>query len=253
MATLGLHSSLLAVNGGPSLVATHRLLIAVASLVAEHGLWGQQASLLATCGFGGFCSRAREHSLHSCGAEAWLPEAWGIFPDQGSNLRLQILTIEPPGRPLNVLLFCSWGPFSGDFVSHIIIVIFLSCAGRRSPDSEQGCLSALCPVSAFRTVSAGESLQDGVGRWVKPLCVTGEPWNCHLTRSPVCNHDMFLEVWPWLLFTTLSGMRNTQVSLLLGKAHHLLEFSSFRFPCILNSWMVSKNYGVLVYPASSYC
>ena len=125
---------------------------------------------------------------------------------------------------------------------HLVGTLFLALLSAFCPALDRGVLilsrgvsQFLCPVSAFGMVSPGESLQDGVGRWVKPLCVTGEPWNCHLTRNPVCNHDVFLEVWPWFLFTTLSGMRNTQVSLLLGKAHHLLEFSSFRFPCILNS------------------
>ena len=41
--------SLVAVNGGYS-VAVHGLLIAVASLVAGHGLWGMQASAVAVPG-----------------------------------------------------------------------------------------------------------------------------------------------------------------------------------------------------------
>ena len=42
--------SLVAENGGSSLVAVHGLLIAVASLVAESRLWGTQAFVLATGG-----------------------------------------------------------------------------------------------------------------------------------------------------------------------------------------------------------
>ena len=49
LAELGLHCcaslSLVADGGGCSLVAMRGLLIAVASLVAEHGLWGAQPSV----------------------------------------------------------------------------------------------------------------------------------------------------------------------------------------------------------------
>ena len=44
-------------------VAFHGLLIAVASLVEEHGVWGALASV-------SFCSRALEHGLNNCGARA---------------------------------------------------------------------------------------------------------------------------------------------------------------------------------------
>ena len=49
---------------GYSLAVVHRLLIAVASLVAEHRLQGMQASVFAACGLSGW---ALEHSLSSCG------------------------------------------------------------------------------------------------------------------------------------------------------------------------------------------
>ena len=58
--------SLLAVSRGFSLVVMLRLLTAAASLVAEHGLQGTQASVVVA------------HGL-SCSA------ACGIFPGQGSN------------------------------------------------------------------------------------------------------------------------------------------------------------------------
>ena len=45
-----------------TLVAVHKLLIAVASLVAEHGLWGMQ---LSSCG-----SQVLEHMLSNCGTQA---------------------------------------------------------------------------------------------------------------------------------------------------------------------------------------
>ena len=55
---------LVAVSGGCSLVAVCSLLVAVASLVAEHRLWGARASVVAV-------------RKLSC------PEACGIFPAQG--------------------------------------------------------------------------------------------------------------------------------------------------------------------------
>ena len=61
--------SLVVVSGGYSLVVLHGLLIAVASLVAEHRLQGAWASVvvrgLSSCG-----SQALEHRLCSCGAQA---------------------------------------------------------------------------------------------------------------------------------------------------------------------------------------
>ena len=67
--------------GGYSPVGVHRLLIAVASPVAEHRLQGTQASAVVAPG------------LHSTGLEV-VPHrlscstACGIFPDQGWNLHL---------------------------------------------------------------------------------------------------------------------------------------------------------------------
>ena len=60
------------------------LLIVVASLV-EHGLFGEQASVVAACRLS---SRdwVLKHRLSSCGAWAQLPQACGISQDQGSNL-----------------------------------------------------------------------------------------------------------------------------------------------------------------------
>ena len=51
LVVLGLHCSagfsLVVASGGYSLVAVCGLLIAVASLIAEHGLWGSRASVVA--------------------------------------------------------------------------------------------------------------------------------------------------------------------------------------------------------------
>ena len=76
---------LVADRGGDSLVGLQRLLVAVASPVAELRLWDTEAAVAAGCG------------LHSCGSRLknmgfiavmhGLPcsVAYGIFPDQGSN------------------------------------------------------------------------------------------------------------------------------------------------------------------------
>ena len=80
------------------------LLVAVASLVAEHRLQGMQASGIAARGLGS-CSPG----LKSAGSVALAhglscSEACGIFPDQGSNPCLSALAgrffaTEPPGKP----------------------------------------------------------------------------------------------------------------------------------------------------------
>ena len=65
--------SLVAASGGYSPGVVPGLLIAVASLVVEHRLWGTWASVVVVCG------------LSICGARLSLPAACGICPDQGSN------------------------------------------------------------------------------------------------------------------------------------------------------------------------
>ena len=57
-------------SGVYSLVVVCRLLIAVASLVAEHGLWGAQASVVQASGLSSCGSRALEHRLSGCGPRA---------------------------------------------------------------------------------------------------------------------------------------------------------------------------------------
>ena len=63
---LGLFSS--CNKGGHSLVAVFKLLIAVASLAAEHGLSRAWASVVVACGLSSRGSRALEHRLNGCGA-----------------------------------------------------------------------------------------------------------------------------------------------------------------------------------------
>ena len=77
--------SLVAVSGGLLFAAVRRLLVAVASLVAEHGLQGcglQQLwhldSVVVACRLQSSGSVIVVHGL-SCSA------TYGIFPDQGSN------------------------------------------------------------------------------------------------------------------------------------------------------------------------
>jgi len=53
---------------GYSLVAVCGLLIAVASFVGEHGLWGSRASVVVACGLSSCGSWAPEHRFNSFGA-----------------------------------------------------------------------------------------------------------------------------------------------------------------------------------------
>ena len=73
--------SLVAASGSYFLPAVCRLLIAVASSVAEHRLWGVQASVVPAPGLQGTGSVVVVRRL-SCS------KACGIFLDQGSNLCL---------------------------------------------------------------------------------------------------------------------------------------------------------------------
>ena len=61
--------SLFVVSGGYSPVAVHGLLIAMASLVVEHRLYGSQASVAEAHGLRSCGSWALEHRLN-CGAQA---------------------------------------------------------------------------------------------------------------------------------------------------------------------------------------
>ena len=66
----------------------HRLLIAVASLVAEYGLQGTQALVVPAHGLSSFGSPAAEHRVSCCIAWVCHSEVCGILPDQVSNLCL---------------------------------------------------------------------------------------------------------------------------------------------------------------------
>ena len=64
--------SLVVASGGSSLVVVHGLLIAVASLVTERGLWGSPASVVVAGRLSRCRSQPLEHRLNSCGAWALL-------------------------------------------------------------------------------------------------------------------------------------------------------------------------------------
>ena len=88
-----------AASGGCFLVAVRRLIIAVASLVAEPRLQGMRASVVAACG-----SVVAAHGLQSTASVVVVhgpscPVACGIFPDQGSNPCL--LHQQPDSLPLS--------------------------------------------------------------------------------------------------------------------------------------------------------
>jgi len=61
---------LVVVSGDCSLFAVRGLLIGVASLVADHGLWGMWVSVVVACGFNSCGSQDLEHRLNSWGAWA---------------------------------------------------------------------------------------------------------------------------------------------------------------------------------------
>ena len=84
-------------------IAVCGLLIAVASLVVEHGLKGARASAVVACGLSSRGSRAPECRLSSCGARAqllcsmWDPPGPGIEP-MFPALAGGFLTTVPPGK-----------------------------------------------------------------------------------------------------------------------------------------------------------
>ena len=105
LAALDLHCCVWAFSScgerGLLFVVVHELLIAVAFLVAEHGL---QAHGLSSRG-----SWALEHRLSSCGARAYLLHSMWDLPRPGLEpvcpaLAGRFLTIVPPGKPYVCLL-----------------------------------------------------------------------------------------------------------------------------------------------------
>ena len=104
---LGLFSS--CEDWGYSLVAVCGPLIAVASLVVEHGLQGAWASVFAACGHSICGSRGPEHRLSSCGTQIYLLR--GIWDLPGSwiepvspALASGFFTTKPSGKPRSSIL-----------------------------------------------------------------------------------------------------------------------------------------------------
>ena len=90
--------SLVAASRSSSPAAVHRFLIAVASLVAEHGLYGVQASVVAACGLSSCGSWSLEHRLNSCGTHiSLLCSMWDL---SGSGIKpLDSLPLSHQGSP----------------------------------------------------------------------------------------------------------------------------------------------------------
>ena len=118
LAVPGLHccagSSLVAEkNGGYSLVAVCGLLMALASLVAEHRLQGVRASVIMAHRFGSWNSSALEHKLNSCSTWAQFLHGMWNLPRLGIRLVSPALagrfsTTKPPGKPPSSCLSHSW-------------------------------------------------------------------------------------------------------------------------------------------------
>ena len=94
-------------SGGCSLVAVPGLLIAVASLAAEHRLQGPQASVIAAYGLSSCESWGLKHRLSSCGAWALLLRSMYDLPGPGIGpmspaLEGGFLTTGPPGKSLSL-------------------------------------------------------------------------------------------------------------------------------------------------------
>ena len=92
------------VSGGYPLVAVHELLIMVASLAVEHGLYGTRASIIVAYWLSSFSSWTLEFRLSSCDTRAWFPH--GMWDLSGSEiepmsptLTSRFFTTEPPGKP----------------------------------------------------------------------------------------------------------------------------------------------------------
>ena len=89
----------------------HMLLIAVASLVMEHGLQDTRASVVMARGLRSCESQAPEHRLNSCGTWTQLLHGLWDLPGPGTKpvsptLASRFSTTGPPGKPSPVMLIC---------------------------------------------------------------------------------------------------------------------------------------------------
>ena len=110
LAALGLRCCLRAFSScseqGLLFVVVRRLLTAVASLVAEHGLQAHGLQQLQHTGFSSCGLRALEHRLSSCGTRAQLLRGVWDLPGPGHEsvspaLAGGFLTTVPPGKSLS--------------------------------------------------------------------------------------------------------------------------------------------------------
>ena len=108
MAVLDLHCcvdfSLVAVSRGSSAVVVHGFLIALASLLVEHGLWDVQASAVGALGLSSWGSWAAQHRLSNCGAH----DTWAL-PRSGTEPVSPALA----GRPSHFFLRLNIPSFGG--------------------------------------------------------------------------------------------------------------------------------------------
>ena len=107
LAALGLHCCARASSScgewGPLFVAVRGLLIAVASLVAEHGPQSARASVVAVHGLSSCSTQALERRLSSCGSRVQLLCGMWNLPGPGIQLVSPalaggFLTTAPPGK-----------------------------------------------------------------------------------------------------------------------------------------------------------
>ena len=96
--------SLVAASGGYFPVAVHRLLIVLASLVAEHGLQGMQAPVVESCGLSNRGSQAQSTGSIVMVHGIDCPMAYRIFPDQGSDTCLLHWQDPSPEKPHKVVV-----------------------------------------------------------------------------------------------------------------------------------------------------
>ena len=107
---------------GPIFVAVPGLLTAVASLIAEHGLWGMWPLVVAVPRLQSTGSTVVAHRLN-CSV------AHGISPDQGSNQHLlyqqeDSLSLSHQGSPGNVILLLILLLSHNNFVSDFTLILF---------------------------------------------------------------------------------------------------------------------------------
>ena len=115
---------------GPIFIAVPSLLTVVASLIAEHGLWGMRALVVAVPRLQSTGATVVVHQLNCSVAHRLnCSVAHGISPDQGSNQHLlyqqeDSLSLSHQGSPGNVILLLILLLSHNNFVSDFILILF---------------------------------------------------------------------------------------------------------------------------------